>query len=46
MRKVIPLRGTMTRSARPGTELLTNTTDSRAHIFNYPAPGFDWHQLC
>jgi glycine/D-amino acid oxidase-like deaminating enzyme len=39
--KVIPLRGTMT-AQRPGSRLPTNTTGSRAHIFYYPARGFDY----
>jgi len=40
-RKVIPSRGTMT-AQRPGTRLPTDAIGSRAHIFNYPASGFDY----
>lgn len=39
--KVFPLRGTMT-AQRPGTGLPTDAIGSRAHVFNYPAPGFDY----
>ncbi|KAI0286596.1 FAD dependent oxidoreductase [Russula aff. rugulosa BPL654] len=39
--KVIPLRGMMS-AQRPGTGLPTETCGSRAHNFNYPAPGYDY----
>lgn len=39
--KVIPQRGTMT-AQRPGTGLPTDACGSRAHVFNYPAPGYDY----
>ena len=39
--KVIPQRGTMS-AQRPGTGLPTDTCGSRAHLFNYPAPGYDY----
>jgi len=39
--KVFPLRGTMT-AQRPGIGLPTDAVGSRAHVFNYPTPGFDY----
>ncbi len=39
--KVIPMRATMT-AQRPGTRFPTDTSGSRAHIFNYPTRGFDY----
>jgi glycine/D-amino acid oxidase-like deaminating enzyme len=39
--KVIPVRGTMT-AQRPGTGLPTDTIGGRAHVFHYPALGFDY----